>query len=111
LQVFDFFIIISLPFSALATSNDSLFQATIALFLSQETGEQGCSEREKFENELERISKASDDSEILLRVSGSLAFQLDFCHAISSKDRLEVDAPIIHLTELLSERNASHTDQ
>src|SRR5574342_326364 len=39
-------------------------------------GEQGRSEREKFENELKRILKASDDSAILLRVIGSLAFQM-----------------------------------
>jgi hypothetical protein len=140
-------------------------------------GEQDRSEREKFENELKRIIKASDDSGILLRVIGSLAFQmhcpqygylqaalgraytdidfaaysrqskqiqalmtalgytenrevfiasegeraiydkasgglhvdifyekLDFCHAIYWKDRLEVDAPTIPLTELLLEK-------
>jgi hypothetical protein len=39
-------------------------------------GEQDRSEREKFENELKRILKASDDSGILLRVIGSLAFQM-----------------------------------
>jgi hypothetical protein len=39
-------------------------------------GEQDRSEREKFENELKRIIKASDDSGILLRVIGSLAFQM-----------------------------------
>jgi hypothetical protein len=39
-------------------------------------GEQDRSEREKFENELKRILKASDDSAILLRVIGSLAFQM-----------------------------------
>lgn len=140
-------------------------------------GKQDRSEREKFENELKRIIKASDDSGILLRVIGSLAFQmhcpefgylqaalgraytdidfaayrkqskqiqdlmatmgytenrevfiasegeraiydkadsglhvdifyekLDFCHAIYWKDRLEVDAPTIPLTELLLEK-------
>lgn len=140
-------------------------------------GEQDRSERDKFENELKRIIKASDDSGILLRVIGSLAFQmhcpqygylqaalgraytdidfaaygrqskqvqglmtalgytenrevfiasegeraiydkadgglhvdifyekLDFCHAIYWKDRLEVDAPTIPLTELLLEK-------
>lgn len=140
-------------------------------------GEQDRSEREKFENELKRIIKASEDSGILLRVIGSLAFQmhcpqfgylqaalgraytdidfaayskqtkqiqdlmaalgytenrevfiasegeraiydkpniglhvdifyekLDFCHAIYWKDRLEVDAPTIPLTELLLEK-------
>jgi len=139
--------------------------------------DQDPSERGKFENELKRIIKASDDSGILLRVIGSLAFQmhcpqygyvqaalgraytdidfaaytrqlkqiqslmttlgyaenrevfissegeraiydkadsglhvdifyekLDFCHAIYWKDRLEVDAPTIPLTELLLEK-------
>jgi len=39
-------------------------------------GEQDRSEREKFENELKRILKASDNAAILLRVIGSLAFQM-----------------------------------
>ena len=39
-------------------------------------GEQDKAEREKFENELKRILKASDDAGILLRVIGSLAFQM-----------------------------------
>lgn len=39
-------------------------------------GEQDRSEREKFENELKTILKASDDANILLRVIGSLAFQM-----------------------------------
>lgn len=39
-------------------------------------GEQDSAEREKFENELKRILKASDDSGIILRVIGSLAFQM-----------------------------------
>jgi hypothetical protein len=39
-------------------------------------GPQDRAEREKFENELQRIIKASDESDILLRVIGSLAFQL-----------------------------------
>jgi hypothetical protein len=38
--------------------------------------EQGQVEREKFENELKRILKASDDAGIILRVIGSLAFQM-----------------------------------
>lgn len=42
-------------------------------------GEQDRSEREKFENELRRIIKASEDAGILLRVIGSLAFQMH-CH-------------------------------
>src|SRR4030066_34043 len=43
-------------------------------------GEQDRSEREKFENELKRILKASDDAGIILRVIGSLAFQLHCPH-------------------------------
>ena len=39
-------------------------------------GEQDRSEREKFEGELKRIVKASDKAGILLRVIGSLAFQM-----------------------------------
>ena len=39
-------------------------------------GTQDRSEREKFENELKVILKASDDAGILLRVIGSLAFQM-----------------------------------
>jgi len=39
-------------------------------------GEQDHAEREKFENELRRILKASDDAGIILRVIGSLAFQM-----------------------------------
>ena len=39
-------------------------------------GEQDRAERDKFEGELKRIIKASDDAGILLRVIGSLAFQL-----------------------------------
>lgn len=39
-------------------------------------GEQGQAEREKFEKELKRIIKASGDAGILLRVIGSLAFQM-----------------------------------
>jgi hypothetical protein len=38
--------------------------------------EQGQVERDKFENELKRILKASDDAGIILRVIGSLAFQM-----------------------------------
>ena len=38
--------------------------------------EQGRAERDKFENELKRIIKASDDAGVLLRVIGSLAFQM-----------------------------------
>ena len=39
-------------------------------------GEQDRSERDKFEGELKRIIKASDEAGILLRVIGSLAFQM-----------------------------------
>jgi hypothetical protein len=39
-------------------------------------GEQGQAERDKFENELKRILEASDKAGILLRVIGSLAFQM-----------------------------------
>jgi hypothetical protein len=39
-------------------------------------GEQDRTEREKFEGELKRIIKASDEASILLRVIGSLAFQM-----------------------------------
>ena len=140
-------------------------------------GEQDRTEREKFENELKRILQASEQAGLLMRVIGSLAFQmhcpqfgylqaamgraytdidfgaysrqskpiqelmlglgyvenrevfivsegeraifdkpgtglhvdvfyekLDFCHTIYWKDRLEVDAPTIPLTELLLEK-------
>ncbi len=39
-------------------------------------GEQGRAERDKFENELKRILKASDEAGVILRVIGSLAFQI-----------------------------------
>ena len=38
--------------------------------------EQDRSDRENFKNELKAILKASDDTNILLRVIGSLAFQI-----------------------------------
>ena len=38
--------------------------------------QQGRGERDKFENELKRIIKASDEAGIILRVIGSLAFQM-----------------------------------
>ncbi len=38
--------------------------------------EQGRAERDKFENELKRIIKASDKAGVILRVIGSLAFQM-----------------------------------
>ena len=45
-------------------------------------GEQGQAERDKFENELKRILEASDKAGILLRVIGSLAFQMHACVAM-----------------------------
>src|SRR5258707_11702095 len=39
-------------------------------------GEQGRAEREKFENELKRISQAGGQAGLILRVIGSLAFQM-----------------------------------
>ena len=39
-------------------------------------GKQDRTERDKFEGELKRIIKASDEAGILLRVIGSLAFQM-----------------------------------
>jgi hypothetical protein len=39
-------------------------------------GEQDRTEREKFENELKRIIKASEEAGLLMRVIGSLAFQM-----------------------------------
>jgi hypothetical protein len=39
-------------------------------------GRQDRAEREKFENELQRILKASDEAGVILRVIGSLAFQI-----------------------------------
>ena len=39
-------------------------------------GEQDLAEREKFENELKHILKASEEAGLLLRVIGSLAFQM-----------------------------------
>jgi len=39
-------------------------------------GEQGSAERERFENELKRIIEASESAGLLLRVIGSLAFQM-----------------------------------
>ena len=39
-------------------------------------GVQDRSEREKFENELQRILNASEENNVTLRVIGSLAFQM-----------------------------------
>ena len=39
-------------------------------------GKQDKAEREKFENELKRIINASKEADVMLRVIGSLAFQM-----------------------------------
>jgi hypothetical protein len=39
-------------------------------------GEQDQAERERFEQELKRIIQASDEAGVLMRVIGSLAFQM-----------------------------------
>ena len=57
-------------------------------------GEQDRSEREKFEHELNRILKASEDSGILLRVIGSLAFHMhcpQFGHLQAAMGRAYTD--------------------
>lgn len=57
-------------------------------------GEQGRAEREKFENELKRILKASEEKGILLRVIGSLAFQMhcpQFGHLQAAMGRAYTD--------------------
>jgi hypothetical protein len=57
-------------------------------------GEQDRSEREKFENELKRILQASDEAGILLRVIGSLAFQMhcpQFGHLQAAMGRAYTD--------------------
>jgi hypothetical protein len=57
-------------------------------------GEQDRSEREKFENELKRILQASDKTGILLRVIGSLAFQMhcpQFGHLQAAMGRAYTD--------------------
>jgi len=57
-------------------------------------GEQDRSEREKFENELKRILQASDKAGILLRVIGSLAFQMhcpQFGHLQAAMGRAYTD--------------------
>ena len=57
-------------------------------------GEQGQAEREKFENELKRILKASEDKGILMRVIGSLAFQMhcpQFGHLQAAMGRAYTD--------------------
>ena len=42
----------------------------------QQQVQQDRAERDKFENELKRILKASEDAGVLMRVIGSLAFQM-----------------------------------
>ena len=57
-------------------------------------GEQNRTERDKFENELKRILKASDEAGILLRVIGSLAFQMhcpQFGHLQAAMGRAYTD--------------------
>lgn len=57
-------------------------------------GEQDRSEREKFENELKAILKASEDAGILMRVIGSLAFQMhcpQFGHLQAAMGRAYTD--------------------
>jgi hypothetical protein len=57
-------------------------------------GEQNRAERDKFENELKRILKASNDAGILLRVIGSLAFQMhcpQFGHLQAAMGRAYTD--------------------
>lgn len=57
-------------------------------------GEQGQAERDKFENELKRIIKASEEKGILLRVIGSLAFQMhcpQFGHLQAAMGRAYTD--------------------
>ena len=57
-------------------------------------GEQDRVEREKFENELKRIIKASEDTGVLMRVIGSLAFQLhcqEFGHLQAAMGRAYTD--------------------
>ena len=57
-------------------------------------GEQGRDERDKFENELKRILKVSEEKGILLRVIGSLAFQMhcpQFGHLQAAMGRAYTD--------------------
>ena len=57
-------------------------------------GGQGQAERDKFENELKRIIKASEEKGILLRVIGSLAFQMhcpQFGHLQAAMGRAYTD--------------------
>ncbi len=57
-------------------------------------GKQGQAERDKFENELKRILKASEEKGILLRVIGSLAFQMhcpQFGHLQAAMGRAYTD--------------------
>jgi hypothetical protein len=64
-------------------------------------GEQDRAEREKFENELKRILTASDDAGILLRVIGSLAFQLHcpkfgYLQAVMGRAYTDIDFAAYH---------------
>jgi len=64
-------------------------------------GVQDRAEREKFENELKRILKASDDAGIILRVIGSLAFQMHcqkygYLQAVMGRAYTDIDFAAYH---------------
>jgi len=64
-------------------------------------GEQDRTERDKFENELKRILKASDDAGIILRVIGSLAFQIHcqkygYLQAVMGRAYTDIDFAAYH---------------
>jgi hypothetical protein len=64
-------------------------------------GEQDRTEREKFENELKRILKASSDSGIIMRVIGSLAFQIHcpkfgYLQAVMGRAYTDIDFAAYH---------------
>jgi hypothetical protein len=64
-------------------------------------GEQDRAERDKFENELKRIIKASNDSKIILRVIGSLAFQMHcpkygYLQAVMGRAYTDIDFAAYH---------------
>jgi hypothetical protein len=64
-------------------------------------GEQDRAERDMFENELKRILKASDETGIILRVIGSLAFQMHcqkfgYLQAIMGRAYTDIDFAAYH---------------
>jgi hypothetical protein len=64
-------------------------------------GEQDRAEREKFENELKRIIEASDHAGIILRVIGSLAFQMHcqkygYLQAVMGRAYTDIDFAAYH---------------